>query len=494
MGNQKYVIFFPIILFIVFDISALSINYWLSDSLSKSTLAINLAGRQRMLSQRISKSLLLVKLSETSAEQQSNKAELETALQLFDNTLNAFWEGGNTLDGDHKPVFISAIKSAQAREHLTQGRQLWAVFQAPISLALARPQSTLQLLEKAVESTRLHSVDLLNIMNQLTLTLEQEANKQIRLLRLIQSVLLILALLNFFYITQRLVKERHLASKNHQALNAMFNSIETSIIIYNKSQKIIFSNQAANQLFQYPDNIPSSLFINDILTFNKSPPMGHTRSGTSFPVKIECQKSEFKGVASVICTVYDVTKQTEKEENLRKIAFHDPLTGLANRLLFHERLTQEILHNKRHLKTLAVLFIDLDGFKAVNDNLGHDAGDQLLKLVSHRLTKSCREEDTVARMGGDEFTLILSSITHIKAAEKIANSVLHQLSDDFLIQNQIVHISASIGISLYPKDHHEADLLIKYADAAMYEAKRLGKNRYVLASDLLNKTIQSPPT
>ncbi|RLA23120.1 MAG: diguanylate cyclase, partial [Gammaproteobacteria bacterium] len=134
------------------------------------------------------------------------------------------------------------------------------------------------------------------------------------------------------------------------------------------------------------------------------------------------------------------------------------------------------------------------GFKAVNDNLGHDAGDQLLKLVSHRLTKSCREEDTVARMGGDEFTLILSSITHIKAAEKIANSILQKLSDDFLIQNQIVHISASIGISLYPKDHHEADLLIKYADTAMYEAKRLGKNRYVLASNLLNKTTQSPST
>jgi diguanylate cyclase (GGDEF)-like protein len=85
-------------------------------------------------------------------------------------------------------------------------------------------------------------------------------------------------------------------------------------------------------------------------------------------------------------------------------------------------------------------------------------------------------------------------IVHIKAAERIASTVLQQLNESFLIQDKIVHISASIGISLYPKDHHEADLLIKYADTAMYEAKRLGKNRYVLASDLLNKTIQSPPT
>ncbi len=492
MGNQKYAIFFPIILFIVFDISALSLNYWISDSLSKSTLAINLAGRQRMLSQRISKSLLLLKLSPTDTEQQETKAELETALQLFDNTLNAFWEGGNTLDGDHKPVYIPAIKSTQARQHLTQGRQLWSVFQAPISLALA--PSTPALLDQAIKNTSQHNLALLRTMNQLTLTLEQEANEQIRLLRLIQSALLILALLIFIYITQSLVKDRHLASKNNQALNAIFNSIETSIIIYNKSQKIIFSNQAANRLFQYPDGIPSSLLVNDILTFHKSSTIGRTRNGKSFPVNIECQKNEFKEIACVICTIYDATKQIEKEKNLRKIAFHDPLTGLANRLLFQERLTQEILHNKRHLKTLAVLFIDLDGFKAVNDNLGHDAGDQLLKLVSHRLTKSCREEDTVARMGGDEFTLILSSITHIKAAEKIANSILQKLSDDFLIQDKIVHISASIGISLYPKDHHEADLLIKYADTAMYEAKRLGKNRYVLASNLLNKTTQSPST
>jgi hypothetical protein len=116
MDKQKYAIFFPIILFIVFDISALLINYWISDSLSKSALTINLAGRQRMLSQRISKSLLLVKLGPTDTEKQTARTELKTAIQLFDNTLKAFEEGGNTLDGDHKPVFISAIKPSQARE------------------------------------------------------------------------------------------------------------------------------------------------------------------------------------------------------------------------------------------------------------------------------------------------------------------------------------------------------------------------------------------
>jgi diguanylate cyclase (GGDEF)-like protein len=450
MDKQKYAIFFPIILFIVFDISALLINYWISDSLSKSALTINLAGRQRMLSQRISKSLLLVKLGPTDAEKQTARTELKTAIQLFDNTLKAFEEGGNTLDGDHKPVFISAIKPSQARQHLAQGRQLWTILQPSILLSLDPATSTATLLDQAIKNTLQHNLALLESMRQMTLVLEQEANRKIQLLRLIQSAALVLALLTFLYITGRLIKDKHIASKNNQALNAVFNTIETSIIIYNEAKEIIFSNQAANQLFQYPDGIPNRLSINNILTFHKSSPIGHTRRGISFPIKIECQKNIFKGIPSVICTIHDVTKQKEKEENLRKIAFHDPLTGLANRLLFQERLTQEILHNKRHLKALAVLFIDLDGFKAVNDNLGHDAGDQLLKLVSQRLLKCCREEDTVARMGGDEFTLILSSITHIKAAERIASTVLQQLNESFLIQDKIVHISASIGISLYP--------------------------------------------
>ncbi|MBE0469275.1 MAG: diguanylate cyclase [Methyloprofundus sp.] len=492
MGNSKYAIFLPIILFIVFDISALSLNYWISDSLSKSALAINLAGRQRMLTQRISKSLLLVKLSPTDTEKQTAQDELKAALHLFDSTLKAFKEGGNTLDGDYKPVFITAIESSQARQHLEQGLQLWTTLKPSILLSLDSPTATPALLNQAIENTSRKNLALLQKMNQLTLTLEQEANKQIRLLRVLQSLLIIMALVNFFYITQRLVKDRRLASKNNQTLNTIFNSIETSIIIYSKSRKIIFSNQAANQLFQYPDGIPKNLLVNNLLTFHKSFPIGHTRSGTAFPVKIECQKNAFRGIPCVICTIDDATKQIKKEENLRKIAFHDPLTGLANRLLFHERLTQEILHNKRHLKALAVLFIDLDGFKAVNDELGHDAGDQLLKLVSQRLIQCCREEDTVARMGGDEFTLILSSITNIKAAERIASTILQQLSNSFLIQNQIIHITASIGISLYPKDHYEADLLIKYADNAMYEAKKSGKNRYALASNQLNKTTQQP--
>lgn len=488
MGKKNYSLFIPIFLFIIFDISALSLNLWISDSLSKSTIAINLAGRQRMLSQRISKALLLLEHAKTPKSQQDIKTELQNSLTLFDNTLNAFWLGGKTLDGDHKPVFIPAIESPQVRLHLAEGRQLWNIFSPPIIATLNAEVLSADTLTTAIQITGQHNIALLSIMNQLTLTLEQEAIDNINLLRLIQSVLLVCALINFIYLIHHLIGNAKSTHKHNEALNTLFNSIETSIIIYDTLGNILFSNQAANQLFKYPDGIPLTLSVSDILSQNKELSMGHCRTGASFHAKMECQRIEFKNIQSIICTVYDVTQQAEKEAKLTKLAFNDPLTGLANRLLFHERLQQDILHSKRHFRCLAVLFIDLDGFKAVNDSLGHDAGDQLLKLVSKRLLQCCREDDTVARMGGDEFTLILSSINHAKAAKKVAEQILTQLNKRFLIQDQMIHISASIGISLYPKDHETADALIKLADVAMYRAKKAGKNRYIYANEYNQET------
>ncbi len=488
MGKKSYSIFIPIFLFIIFDISALSLNIWISDSLTKSTTAINLAGRQRMLSQRISKALLLLHhQAKTSTAHKNTKNELRSSLNLFEQTLTAFWEGGPTLDGDHQPIVIPAIDSAKARIHLAEGRQLWRIFSPPIRHALdTKPPST-ETYAQALLITQKHNIDLLNIMNQLTLSIEQQATENIELLRLIQSSLLICALFNFIYIIRRLVGNTKLANANNQALNSLFDSIESSIIIYDKKGGILFSNQAANELFKYHDGIPVNITITDILKLTSANQIGYCRTGVTFQARAECQKIMFKNTQSIICTIYDITQQAEKEAKLTKLAFNDPLTGLANRLLFHERLQQEIRHSKRQFSCLAVLFIDLDGFKDINDQLGHDAGDQVLKSVGQRLLQCCREDDTVARMGGDEFTLILTSINHAKAAEKVARQILTQLHKSLLIQGQAVQISASIGISLYPKDHEEADLLIKYADMAMYAAKKAGKNRYALATNLLAK-------
>ena len=164
-------------------------------------------------------------------------------------------------------------------------------------------------------------------------------------------------------------------------------------------------------------------------------------------------------------------------QNERYLAYHDLLTGLPNRQLFHERLRQSVAHAKRQARMLAVLFIDLDGFKHVNDSLGHNAGDLLLKAVAERLENSVRESDTVARLGGDEFTVKLVDIAYSRDAMKVSEKILKRFLEPFIVNGRELFITASIGVSLYPQHGQNAELLVKNADMAMYRAKQQGKNK-----------------
>ena len=165
----------------------------------------------------------------------------------------------------------------------------------------------------------------------------------------------------------------------------------------------------------------------------------------------------------------------EQKEILHHQAHHDMLTGLPNRLLFFERLEQGIL---RHKTGLGVLFIDLDKFKNINDSLGHEIGDRVLKLVAKRLQGIIRKEDTLARLSGDEFTILMEELTHPEDASILAEKILHALEEPMSIDHHMLYISGSVGISLYPQDAKEARSLLKYADTAMYKAKEEGRNRY----------------
>ncbi|MEH2302161.1 MAG: CHASE2 domain-containing protein [Nostoc sp.] len=170
-----------------------------------------------------------------------------------------------------------------------------------------------------------------------------------------------------------------------------------------------------------------------------------------------------------------------KEHNLRYLAYHDPLTGLSNRKFFAEQL-YESLHGAQHDNLLlGVLFIDLDGFKQVNDTLGHETGDRLLMTIAERLSKSLRASDTVSRLGGDEFTVILRAIPNVQIAAKVAEKILSSIIKPIVVDGDPIRVSASIGISVYPYNSQDSETLIKQADAAMYRAKRLGKNRYEFA-------------
>jgi diguanylate cyclase (GGDEF)-like protein/PAS domain S-box-containing protein len=174
----------------------------------------------------------------------------------------------------------------------------------------------------------------------------------------------------------------------------------------------------------------------------------------------------------------DITELKRLQDQLDQQAHHDPLTGLANRSLFYDRLAHTLALAKRRKSGFAVLYLDLDGFKAVNDAYGHDRGDSLLTLVGLRLLESVRESDTVARMGGDEFTIILADLEARDHAEGIAQVILEALTQPFALGEEVCNISASIGISIYPEDGEDVETLIASADAAMYLVKHTGKNNY----------------
>ncbi len=166
------------------------------------------------------------------------------------------------------------------------------------------------------------------------------------------------------------------------------------------------------------------------------------------------------------------------EERLTYLAQYDQLTGLVNRTLFRDRLVQAMARSKRLQQPLGIMLLDLDRFKAVNDTMGHNVGDQLLKAIANRLQECVREVDTVARMGGDEFTIILEGLSCEQDITIVARRITKSLAEPFHLREHQPSIGVSIGITVYPSDDHEIDDLLKHADAAMYRAKQQGGNSF----------------
>jgi len=173
-----------------------------------------------------------------------------------------------------------------------------------------------------------------------------------------------------------------------------------------------------------------------------------------------------------------VEKRNHSERRLRYLAYHDGLTGLTSRSRFIDRLEHTLALARRHRTAFAVLYLDMDGFKAVNDHYGHEAGDMLLRHVARCLTGCVREIDTVARLGGDEFAIVLAELQSREDAEFVAGKVLQALAEPVEIDGQDLGISCSIGIAMYPDDAGDCDALLHCADQAMYQAKRTGRHRY----------------
>jgi len=195
-------------------------------------------------------------------------------------------------------------------------------------------------------------------------------------------------------------------------------------------------------------------------------------------------------IIGVVALIRDITERKAAEQQIEYQAYHDALTGLANRNLFQEHLSLALALAQRRSKQVAVLFLDLDHFKLVNDSLGHTIGDALLREVARRLKSAVREGDTVARVGGDEFTIVLQDLSRPEEAAGVARKVLHTIAAPMEVHGHRLYVTTSIGITMFPEDGEDAEALLKNADTAMYRAKADGRNTYQMSTRELSRSTE----
>lgn len=259
---------------------------------------------------------------------------------------------------------------------------------------------------------------------------------------------------------------------------------------------------------------------------------GQRADGSEFPAELDISKITLDGEPLYIAVVRDMTEKKEAEQRLQQfnhelehrvierteelartntklrheinervkaqhelthLANHDSLTGLPNRAMFNQHLEIMLHHGARHGRRLALMFMDLDGFKAVNDTQGHEVGDKLLVEIAERMRTCVRKEDMVARMGGDEFTILLGELKHDDDAAMVASKLIEAVNRPVRVGAQLCHVGISIGISLFPRDTESADTMLRLADDAMYEAKAAGKNTYRYSSHPLDTSDSLSP-
>jgi diguanylate cyclase (GGDEF)-like protein/PAS domain S-box-containing protein len=306
----------------------------------------------------------------------------------------------------------------------------------------------------------------------------------------------ILLLWFILLIYRRWKKEFNERKRDEEALlslRAAVSNMQIGVTVTNLEGIIIYTNQADAEMHGYST---AELIGMDARIFSpqttwkpmfqpmrkrfKRESINIRKDGTTFPVYLmsDVVTNNRGEIIAKITTCEDISDRKRHEETIRNLAFYDSLTGLPNRSLFTDRMLQELAKAKRQRQMMAVIFIDLDRFKVINDTLGHATGDLLLQAVATQLKESIREGDTVSRLGGDEFLLLFPDITQVRDASVIAEKIVHKFSEAFMVNNKELYISASLGISIFPDNSDSIETLIKHADTAMYYAKQQGRNNY----------------
>jgi diguanylate cyclase (GGDEF)-like protein/PAS domain S-box-containing protein len=282
--------------------------------------------------------------------------------------------------------------------------------------------------------------------------------------------------------TMLIIDEDGVVLKVNPAIEKMFNYGEAEIL--GKDIFVLFSNESSQKYILKVLHAVNR--FENIIGYENQNEMNATRKdGSLFPVEVQIGKRYVQDRCIVACTIRDISKTKEYQDKITHLANHDGLTDLPNRRLFNQELTNKLNEAKQKNQALAMMYIDMDRFKYINDSLGHIIGDRVLIEVAHRLKLSVREEDFVARIGGDEFNIIMSD-TNRESAIEIAENLLEHFKSPFLIDNYELFITTCIGISIFPYDGEETLALMKNADAALYRAKEQGKNKYKMYHSGMN--------
>lgn len=298
--------------------------------------------------------------------------------------------------------------------------------------------------------------------------------------------------------------------ENMKLIAKAFENTSDGVIITDPQFKILTINPAHTNItgFQTHDVVGSLLKIHgekekdlhqDALVREALAATGHWsgelwlnhKKGGRFPVaaNLDVVRDQRGQTTHVVCVVTDISFLKKAEERMQNLANYDQLTSLPNRNLFQDRLSHALSLAQREKHLVALLFLDLDRFKNINDSLGHAAGDQLLQAVADRVRRSLREVDSVARLGGDEFTVILEGINTPDKIAAVAEKVLRGLDRAFILHGQQIVVTPSIGISVFPNDGEDTETLLKCADTAMYHAKKLGGNTYQFFTSEMNRAV-----
>jgi diguanylate cyclase (GGDEF)-like protein/PAS domain S-box-containing protein len=300
-------------------------------------------------------------------------------------------------------------------------------------------------------------------------------------------------------VTSRRQAEEALRRSERQ-LDAILDHAAEGIVVLSTAGTIERINRKAQRLFGYSTAESIGMDFRQLAvqlgydaTRNQEPPEAWTRrllgshremtgrrkDGSLFALEVALSEIEMSpGPHKLTAVVRDITERKSWESRIYSLAYSDSLTGLPNRLLLRDRLEHAIAAAQRNRTLVAVLFLDLDRFKAINDSYGHHAGDQMLRDIGERTRGCVREIDTVSRLGGDEFVVVLPELRDAVDAGAVARKILSAVAQPYRIESHDVAVTPTLGISLYPQDGSDAETLLRNADTAMYQAKEGGKNRF----------------